>query len=326
MPAGDETFSRVNVYWLDEKNDSLADVLTGETETISAVSSNLENLKATLDNTSSGNATITSKNLHVNWTSASLAYSALDGGWTSNNGTPNNYAASSDAPVIVVLDIHNLENLYSVNNAAKTATALNKLYGATPAAFANSTLQVTLSRDTGIQAGGTVVVTAATLSPAVGTSSDVGLKVTLSNGTVLYFANTSSTAAKVVDGSFTVNGNMNLTVQRVETVAAPTITEVEYKDVNGSGGWDAGDTVVVHFSEKISGITSETGSAASSMTGALTDGGTSITYTLTGTISSGVDFSMSSFTSAETGVVQNGTYKITFGSNNANTNQPTFTP
>ena len=329
VPAGDETFSRVKVYWLDEKNDSLADVLTGETEHISAVSSNLENLKATLDNTSSGNATITSKNLHVNWLSDSLAYSALDGGWTSNSGTPNNYADSSAAPVIVVLDIHNLENLYSVNNAAETATALNKLYGATPAAFANSTLQVTLSRDTGIQAGGTVVVTGATLNPAVGTSSDVGLKVTLSNGTVLYFANTSSTAAKVVDGSFTVNGNMNLTVQRVETVAAPTITEVEYKDVNGSGDWDAGDTVVVHFSEALSDAPNRGGNVASKFTAIVNSDKSVITYTVatSQTLTAGdtLTFSNSTggFVSAVTGVTQNDTYTIIFGSKDTNTEQPT---
>ena len=326
VPAGHETFSRVDVYWFDQNHDSLADTLTGETETISAVNTDLENLKATLANSSSGNATITSTNLHVNWTGASLAYSALNGGWVSNGGTPNNYADSSAAPVIMELGIGTLENLYTVTNNTGTDT-LGNLYAGTPAAFKGLTLTVNLSRTSGIQANGTVVVTGATIDTAIGTTSDVGMKVTLSNGTELYFPNTSSTAAVVKNDSFKVNGDTTLTVKKVEPVSAPTIKgEVEYKDVNGNGTWDAGDTVTIHFTEDLSAAPSRSGTGAAAFSGSFAND--TVTYTINSgkTVSAGQTLVLSNITSDVSGVVQNGTYTITFGSTDTNTAQPNFAP
>ena len=326
VPAGHETFSRVDVYWFDQNHDSLADTLTGETETISAVNTDLENLKATLANSSSGNATITSTNLHVNWTGDSLAYSALNGGWVSNGGTPNNYADSSAAPVIMELGIGTLENLYTVTNNTGTDT-LGNLYAGTPAAFKGLTLTVNLSRISGIQANGTVVVTSATIDTAIGTTSDVGMKVTLSNGTELYFPNTGSTAAVVKNDSFKVNGDTTLTVKKVEIVSAPTIKgEVEYKDVNGNGTWDAGDTVTIHFTEDLSAAPSRSGTGAAAFAGSFAND--TVTYTINSgkTVSAGQTLVLSNITSDVSGVVQNGTYTITFGSTDTNTAQPNFAP
>ena len=322
--ASDEVFSLVNVYYFDETGADISDMMdTVVTDHTLAVGGSTLSIR--MPNSANSSDTVNARfwNLRNN-NAASTTYGALNGatGWT----LTSNRGANGMGPAIVELSVSGMESLYTVTNNIHSST-LGAQYSGTPAAFSGLTLTVNLSRSTGIQADGTVVVNSASIDNAVGAASDVGMKVTLSNGTVLYFANTASTSAAVVEnGSFIVDSDMTLRVTRVEEVAAPTITNVEYNDVNGNGSWDANDTFVVHFSDKLSGISSETGTAAASLSGALASDRMSITYTLTGAITAGQNFAMSSFTSAETGVVQNGTYTITFGSNDTNTPQPTFAP
>ena len=320
----DEVFSLVNVYYFDETGADISDMMdTVVTDHVLAVGGSTLNIR--MPNSALSTDTVNARFWNLrNSTPASTTYGTLNGatGWnlTSNRG------ANGMGPAIVELSVSGMESLYRVTSIP--ATTLGTQYSGTPTEFAGLTLTVNLSRTTGIQAGGTVLVTGATIDTPIGAASDVGMKVTLSNGTELYFANTASPSAKIENGSFIVDSDMTLRVTRVEEVAAPTITNVEYNDVNGANGWDAGDTIVVHFSDKLGANPGQAGSEGAKLPGVVATDGMSIKYTVGAgqTLTTGGTFTLTGFSSAETGVVQNGTYTITFGSNDTNTAQPTFAP
>ena len=320
--ASDEVFSLVNVYYFDETGADISDMMdTVVTDHTLAVGGSTLSIR--MPNSANPIDTVNARFWNLrNSTSASTTYDTLKGatGWN----LTNNRGANGMGPAIVELSVSGMESLYTVTNIP--ATTLGTQYSGTPTEFAGLTLSVSLSRTTGIQAGGTVLVTGATIDTPIGAASDVGMKVTLSNGTELYFANTTSISAVVENGSFIVDSDMTLRVTRVEKVAAPTITNVDYNDLDGSGTWTANDTIVVHFSEKLGTTPTQTGSDESKLPGTLAADGMSITYKANAALTTNGTFVLSGFSSAETGVVQNGTYTITFGSNNSNTAQPTFAP
>ena len=224
---------------------------------------------------------------------------AFNGGNASTNYTDADYVE------VQITGLGSLTTRYTVTGLNDT---LGDLYAGTPAAAENLAITVTANRNN-VTSGSSVQLTYSSSSNVPATST-VGYKVTFSTGDELIFANNGSAPANVT-GAITVNGNIEVTVTNVETIEAPTITNVRFVDVDFDGHYTAGDQIIVTYSERLNGAPTVTPAGGVSITGTGWDStGSVATYTIgapTGTTDS---LTISDITSFATGVENIGSYKI----------------
>ena len=263
-----ETFSDVNVYWVDQSDNNLSGVMTGLTESLTTDDAHPERLTATYANSSAGNAQISSVNMRNGWTDVDVAYSALKDGWESNTDK----SATGEGPVVIIWNISGVDNRYT---ASDTAIDLGDLDNTDPAdAAAQLTFQTT-SPDTGLAPGAKVNYTM-TLDKNAFHGDVLAYSVTVEKlgirNAILYRNNwTVATGVATVGTS-----NVAITADdiQIEAVEALAIESIE---------WDATTvTITLNRTADVDNGTIELGRDSSNggMTDADVDDKTVITYTV----------------------------------------------
>ena len=222
-----------------------------------------------------------------------------------NGVTPSSAYTANDYVVVEITGLGDLTARYSVTGLNDT---LGDLYAATPAAAKNLNIQVSADRSN-VVAGSAVTVTFQSAS-TIPTTSEVGYAVTFSTGDVLVFAN-NNTAPSNVTRKLVLNDNVAITVEKVETISAPTITKVEFKDNNTDGKYSVNDEIIVYFSEAVKQNPTCVDNGTIKRSGTLSDDKTSISYKITTAPGAATDYiTISAITSGATGVINTGSYKV----------------
>ncbi len=172
---------------------------------------------------------------------------------------------------------------------------------------------------TGIRKGAEITVTG-TLNTAIPLAND-GVKVTLSNGETMIFVNNNST--KTADIKVKMDGDVSLTVTKVEDVAGPKVKSIV---VNNStqGALKVGDTITVTFDQKLDAAPTFGKAASADLavgTGVLAADGMSVTYTVTTAPSAavnGLKFAANAAKSDATGITNKAAISINFTDSSGN--------
>ena len=243
------TPSAVKVLYQDKNKNDITDMLvaTGAdkyTETLATSGANTLQFKLDTRDTATGKFkySITGVNAPVAATTTALAANAKHSFTKS--------AVGNDYVVVTIEMLSELAEIYTVDaSATSTATQLNALTGVTYAGTLGTTTLKVETAKANVEAGGDVALTA-TIGAA---SSTVGLKVTLTNGTVFFFANDGSQTTDTVILR-NVNAPVELKIASVEDVAAPTkavIASAVLKDVDANGVMSTADQIVLTFTEAV---------------------------------------------------------------------------
>ena len=262
-------------------------------------------------------------------TSGTVNYTVKQGNTTLKSGSHNlasgkqitvtGMTAVVDTAAVTVEITGTVVPNYTVTGLDGSKT-LKELYAGTPTGAENIKLTVTPSRTT-VGEGGTVTWTYS-VDTGVANTYNYGVRITLSTGAVLELKNDASTTiVEKVDPLTTVNGNVTVSVTKVEEIAPPTILSVRFLDNNGDGEYNSGDQFEITFSDKIgdSNITA-TAPNMGITGGAWSSNDTVLTITIN-TISASASYDITSLTSADTGVKNTGTWSIAVDNTETNANE-----